>query len=159
MFLPPTFFSAKILNATQGPCLLLPLTGHAEPFIVTGVEPARAIMLAGSHAGYYMNVDQGAHYSGLEVHPVEIEVDHETAFVPTYVQRPILSFIQGPKGSGIVARGANSPIDRGQTIAWVGEAPQGNDEAVGFTSWNAYVRNGEDKVVVHSHRGEPISRD
>lgn len=159
MFLPASILGSGKLKDAPDASLLIPIRKYGETFLVTSGDDARAIMLTGTHAGHYMKRFQGEHYEGMYVSRIQIEVDIRTAFAVTYVQRPVLSFLRSAAGEALVAMPETGSYGRGPAVTWTGDPIGAEDEAVGFTSWNAYVDVGEDRRVIYEHRGDPVQFD
>lgn len=156
MFLPASILGSGKLKDAPDASILIPISKYGETFLVTSGEDARAIMLTGTHAGHYMQRSQGQHYEGMHISGIQIEVDIRTAFAVTYAQRPVLSFLRSAAGEAIVAMPETGSYGRGPAVMWAGDPISAEDEAVGFTSWNACVTVGEDKRVIYEHRGDPV---
>lgn len=158
MFLPPEIFGFGKLNTARSNSFLVAVSRYGSSFLIGGGEDPVAIMIEGAHAGHSMLVSQGENFEGMTVSPVQIEVDRDSAYIMRGIQRPLLSIIRHSKGVGIIAQPERTTYGRhSPCVIWVGDALETNEDAVGFTSWNAFVLIGKERHMLHQHRGDPIT--
>ena len=154
MFIGPDHYSYGSLNGFVGPGLLRPLSKYGYSFLVgTGEEPY-AIALDGEHAGFFMKVEDGGNHDGMFIGGIDLEVDPSSAYPAGVVQRPKLSVVRHEAGTAIMCEPAQNSFGRNALIPWQGGAFVPGSWQVGFTQWDLvlWVRN--ERIVLHSHRGE-----
>jgi len=157
MFLPPEIFGFGKLTMSPPHSIMIAVSKYGSSFLIGGGDDPTAIMLEGSHAGHFMRISDGKNFEGMTVAPVEIEVDHDTAYIVRGIQRPLLSVVRHSKGTGIVAQPEQSTYGRHYPcVVWDGEPLDLSEDAVGFTSWNAFVAIGDIKHMLYQNRGERV---
>lgn len=158
MWLEPNRLRFSLLSECSGPGILMPIDKYQLKILVPADGEGDAIMLTDSHAGQLVPIAKGEHFDGMFISGVEIEVDTTTAFSSTSVQRPTLSAIVHPDGVAFsTVPDHRNFMGRHSLTPWTGKVPTQSASHLAFTSWNAFIMRGDEKIVLHEHRGQRVS--
>ena len=138
------------LNEVCGLALLLPTDEFGAKFLVTSHDESMAVFLGGDYVHHAFPTAQTANWKGLVIENVEIEVDLASIYSLEKEEPYLGSIILDGSSVKIVARVKNGGWTETRAVALNnGECTETSSTRVGFTRWQAIMRDGDVLRVVH----------
>jgi hypothetical protein len=151
--LAPHEFTVGSVDGAVPLTLLLPRRDREEIMLIGEFKGAPvAIFLSGDYKFHFFETEGAAHWKGLIVPDVRIEVDETSLSDASYTSVPLGSLVRKDTTLGIRVRRERG-FDDGATADLHSNLPSSGSEEAGFSKWQIVIGTGADKRVLWKHNG------
>ncbi|QZD86121.1 hypothetical protein [Qipengyuania psychrotolerans] len=149
--IPVSALQAKLLSKVEGLAIVIPSGKYDQTFLVADADPTVAILLDGPHAFNAFQSSLAENWKGAVVEGVDIYVDQSSIYSVSSDGVKLGSIVISGDQPNLVANIKEGPWTSVELVPLRrshNSTAGAHSEKVGFTSWQAILQDGNEKIVV-----------